>query len=181
LFSPNEKFFSFFDDQDPQSCLDALNNLEYYVKVEGPFDGVIAFSQGGALASTLLVRQMRQPSTTIAFKVAIFFSGGLAADPYLLERGIITPLDAEDAKDMINIPTVHVWGAADMGESEWPPKLLRLCKEASRESYQHTGGHEIPGSKDRAAVTRVVQLIRRAIWRAENSRDKDVRSPNTIY
>lgn len=158
--------------------MDALNNLERYIELEGPFDGVIAFSQGGALASTLLVRQARRSPTIDIFKIAIFFSGGLAADPDLLEHGIIAPLDGRNAKDTINIPTVHVWGAVEMGESEWPPKLKRLCKQALCESYQHGGGHEIPGSKDRAAVTRVVQLVRRAMWRAENRESKDARTPN---
>jgi hypothetical protein len=146
-----------------------MNNLERYIEVRGPFDGVIAFSQGSALAATLLVRQARRTPSASNLKLAVFFSGGIAADPDLLERGLIVPLDSGCAEEIILIPTVHIWGSIENGESEWPPKLLKLCGETLRDDFQHGGGHGIPGSKDHAAVTRIVQLIRRAIWKVENS------------
>lgn len=127
---------------------------------------MIAFSQGAALASTLLVRYARQSQLSAPFKVAIFFSGGVAADPDLLTRDVIRPVDYEEAGQVVKIPSVHIWGSLDQGELAWPPRLRNLCVEQTREELQHGGGHEIPGSKNRAVVTCVVHLIRRAIWRA---------------
>jgi hypothetical protein len=146
--------------------LDALNNLERYIEVRGPFDGLVAFSQGGALASTLLVRQARRGPKEGDVKVAMFFSALPPVDPDLLESGVIVQLD-HDHTEVISIPTVHVWGTDEHGELAWPPKLFRLCKEETREQFRHGGGHEIPGSKDHAAVTAIVQRMRRAIWKAD--------------
>lgn len=171
LFSSTENFFAFFEEQYAGSCLAALKCLEYYIEVQGPFDGIIAFSQGSALAATLLVQQARQESAMNALKLAIFFSGGIAADPDLLETGLIAPMNRASEEGTIQIPTVHIWGRIEKGESDWPPQLLKLCKAQLREEFQHEAGHEIPGSKDRAAVTSIVQIIRRAIWKAENNGD----------
>ncbi|KAF2690331.1 hypothetical protein K458DRAFT_288949 [Lentithecium fluviatile CBS 122367] len=167
IMSPSEKYFGYFDEHSPQSVLDAVNNLERYIDIRGPFDGLIAFSQGGVLASTLLVRQARRGPNAGCVRVAMFFSGLIPVDPDLLERGVIAPLDHAQAGEMISIPTVHVWGAAEQGELPWPPKLYKLCKGETREQFQHTGGHEIPSSKDRVAVAEIVQKMRRAIWRAD--------------
>lgn len=165
--SPTEQYFGYFDENSPQSVLDAVNNLDRYIDIQGPFDGLIAFSQGGVLASTLLVRQARRNPDAVALKVAMFFSALVPVDPDVLESGVITPLDHALVGEIISIPTVHVWGAAKHGELAWPPKLFRLCKEG--EHFEHSGGHEIPGSKDRAAVTEIVQRMRRAIWKADIS------------
>lgn len=145
----------------------ALNNLERYIDIQGPFEGIVAFSQGGALASTLLVRYARRSTAISPLKVVVFFSGGVPADPDDLERGIVRALDHSAVGEAIKIPTAHIWGVTERGELDWPPKLRDLCMKETREEFQHGGGHEIPGSKDRAAVTRAVQAMRRAIWRAE--------------
>jgi pimeloyl-ACP methyl ester carboxylesterase len=164
-----DQYFSYFDRSSAASCLAAVNNLERYIAVQGPFDGVIAFSQGCALASTLLVRLARTAGSAVPFKVAIFFSGGVPADPDLLDRGMITPLDYADVGEVIKIPTAHIWGSKDRGESDWPPMLRDLCSKEARAEFKHSGGHEVPGSKDRAAVTGVIRAARRAIWRAEKA------------
>lgn len=143
-----------------------MNDIELYLQIEGPFDGLIAFSQGGALASTVLVSQARATSLS-NLKLAIFFSGGIPVDPELLKRGIFSPLDNDIVGEAILVPTVHVMGHTERGELEWPAKLLKLCKEEVREQFQHEGGHQIPGTNDREGVTGTVKAIRRAIWKVQ--------------
>jgi hypothetical protein len=49
-----------------------------YIKDNGPYDGVMSFSQGCSFASSLLLyHQIRNPNTPPPFKVAIFICGGL--------------------------------------------------------------------------------------------------------
>lgn len=165
----SEETFGFFDETSPDSCLKALNDLYRYIEIRGPFDGLIAFSQGTVLAATLLVGQALRGGGKFPIKIAIFFSGNRPADPNLLEGGVISQLNPELVGEVINIPTVHVWGRVDKGELEFPPDLLRLCRKEVRETYEHEGGHEIPGTKDKEAVAVIVQKMRRAIWRAENT------------
>jgi hypothetical protein len=50
--SPNDEFFAYADFNDLASCLTALNQLDAYIAAEGPFDGLIAFSQGATIAAT---------------------------------------------------------------------------------------------------------------------------------
>ncbi|KAF2736978.1 hypothetical protein EJ04DRAFT_432072 [Polyplosphaeria fusca] len=165
--SPDAQYFGYFDQQSSESCLAALNNLDRYLQSEGPFDGLITFSQGGVLASTMLVRQARRVAHTSDLKVAVFFSGGIPANPGLLESGVIQPLEYESAGEVISIPTAHIMGRTERGEVPWPQKLVDLCRKEVRDVFVHEGGHEIPGIKDRAGVTGAVQVMRRAIWRAQ--------------
>lgn len=144
-----------------------MNDLDGYIEAQGPFDGVIGFSLGAVLASSLLVRYTRL-STPIPFKLAIFFSGSLPSDPNGESNEEMGPeFKAIDTGEFINIPTAHVWGRAERGEAGRPWTLRDACAEGMREELVHDGGHEIPGSKDRASVMSAVKAIRRTIWRAQ--------------
>ena len=142
----------------------ALNDLEAFIAAEGPFDGVLAFSQGATLATTYIVRQARRDPATVPFKCAIFFSGGIPCDPSLLERGEVRELDFATDGEVIRIPTANIWGRQD--EMLWGPALNQLCAASMRTSFVHDGGHEIPGSKMKDAVTESVNAIRRAVFMA---------------
>ena len=58
--SPSDEFLQYADDASSDSCLRALLDLEAYIEEDGPFDGVMAFSQGAGLAASLLIRQTQQ-------------------------------------------------------------------------------------------------------------------------
>ena len=60
FFPADGKYFSYFDSNDTSSCLLALKNLETYLETDGPFDGILAFSQGGGLAATYLANLTRR-------------------------------------------------------------------------------------------------------------------------
>ncbi|CAG8957352.1 hypothetical protein HYFRA_00010778 [Hymenoscyphus fraxineus] len=166
ILSPDDDYFAYFDPENLETCRKALVDISTIVETDGPYDGVIAFSQGAALANTYIVNRIWQdPSGQVmdpVFKCAIYFSGGLPADPLAMKDGLLRLLDFSIDGQVIEIPTACIWGQNDL---EYPPKLAALCYEGSREIFVHNGGHEVPASDD-AAVTTCVKLIRRTIDRA---------------
>lgn len=147
-------------------------DLEEYITEEGPFDGVMAFSQGAGLAASLLLHRMQQdPEKALlypVFRCAIFFSGGVPEDPKgLMGGGPRRLMRLEDDGEVINIPSVHIWGRNDELHPDFGPVLSRLCRTSQREEHVHDEGHVIPGPKDHVAVQKVTKLIKRTIERAE--------------
>jgi hypothetical protein len=57
MFSDEDEYFAYYDPQSPDSMRKAIDNLERYMTVEGPFEGIISFSQGSALAASFLLAQ----------------------------------------------------------------------------------------------------------------------------
>ena len=166
LFPSENEYFSYFDETSPESCRQAIDDLETYIASEGPFDAVMAFSQGACLAATLMIRQSQQDSkgqTDPPFKCAIFFSGGGPADPILLKQGKIRPLDYATDGELIHVPTAHIWGANDQQRPIFSSVLSKLSNAAFRIIHIHTGGHEIPGPKDPIALDNTVKAIQRTI------------------
>lgn len=155
------------------SCTAALDDLEDYIAAEGPFDGVMAFSQGAGLAATLMVRKLlqepMQQRLNPLFKCAIFFSGGLPGDPAALRKNQLRPLSFDIDGEVIDVPTAHIWGSNDQQYPTFGHVLSQLCKLEMRAVFIHQGGHEIPGSNSKDAVTATVQAIRRTIAKATST------------
>jgi predicted esterase len=136
-----------------------LLDLAEYLKIEGPFDGVIGFSGGAALAASLLIRDAGlQPP----FKVAILFSCVPILDPKLLMDGIAEPVGLNHTP-LIHIPTVHIWGTHDVVWKDSAEVAVQLCSPEGRNVFVHDGGHAIPGGKDKMTTVGVVHAIRRTI------------------
>lgn len=166
LFSPDEEFFSWFDETSPENCRQALDDLETYIASEGPFDAVMAFSQGATLAATLMVRRSKQDAESLtdpSFKCAIFMSGGVPGDPAALEQDKVRTLDHVTDGEVIRVPTAHVWGANDQRLSSFGPVLSKLCRATLRTVYVHDGGHEVPGPRNQAALNSTVMAVQRTI------------------
>jgi len=74
--STGDTYFAYFDQNSLSTCRKALSDLETFIQTDGPFDGVMAFSQGAALASTLIVKKFLQDpcgqTLNPIFKCAIF-------------------------------------------------------------------------------------------------------------
>lgn len=165
LFHGGNGYFSYFDPSSVEQALKAVDALDAYIAAEGPFDAIMGFSQGAFLAATLLALKVKEnPHQQIMdpiFKCAIFFSGNCPYDPAACLRGEFLDLNMEG--EAIPIPTTHVWGSKDQ---VWPGrarKLSEICRTRGRTIYIHDGGHDIPGSKSKAAVTNIVHAIRRTV------------------
>jgi hypothetical protein len=73
---------------------------------DGPFDGIIGYSEGGTVAATLLLHEQRRfevEGREPMFKCAIFFAGWPPMNPDL--NAVVL---ADESDLQINIPTCHV-------------------------------------------------------------------------
>lgn len=160
--SPSDEFFTYFDPESVESYTLALSDLNFYIATEGPFDGIVAFSQGAGLAASLMIDydQNKKPQP---FKVAIFFSGGV---PTRVTHGEICMLDKGNEGVLISLPTAHIWGKHDREYPTFGPVLSKLCAQEVGKSVVWEGGHEIPGLRDKLALEEAVAAIRETIGRA---------------
>ncbi|MCJ1262835.1 hypothetical protein MMC22_002705 [Lobaria immixta] len=170
LVSEHDEFFCYLDETSASSCITALDDLETYMAAEGPFDAVMAFSQGASLAATLMIQKLWQDPIqqhiNPLFKCAVFFSGGIPGDPVAIRRNEPRLLDHATDGEVIQVPTAHIWGSKDPQHLSFGLPLSQLCKNETRMVFTHEGGHEVPGSSSKDAVTGSVNAIRRTVAKA---------------
>ncbi|KAI2783794.1 serine hydrolase FSH [Daldinia loculata] len=166
MVSSKDEFFSYIDLNNKESYISILKDLDNYISEEGPFDAILAFSQGAMIAATYIVWKARQnpkqQRMTPTFKCAIFLSAWDAYDPDLLLQGILRPLTPLTDKEAIRIPTAHIWGLGDASSTK-ASNVSEICVPDMRQVYVHHGSHEIPGARMNAAVKFSVRIIRRVI------------------
>lgn len=121
----------------------SLDSIVRTIKDQGPFDGVLGFSQGGALAGIAAALSANKRDShawsELDFQFALVFGGFPAADPSILE---FYPTDAG-----IDIPSLHVIGRSD---SIVPPeRTLALARKfVDPEIVYHEDGHVIPSTPE---------------------------------
>lgn len=130
-----------------------LDYLHDYVVENGPFDGIMGFSQGAGMAGYLLtdfnrllkLSEEQQPK----LKFFVSFSGfKFEADQFQQSYG----------DKPMTIPSLHVQGELDTVVSEERSTKLYNCFDAStRHLIKHPGGHFVPNSKN--VVTQVTNWI----------------------
>ncbi|XP_071157615.1 esterase OVCA2-like [Mytilus edulis] len=114
---------------------DSLQCIIQTFEEQGPFDGILAFSQGAAFLSLLCSIQQKETDSPIKFDFAIFVSGFKSRQKEHAKFYDIT----------IEIPTLHVFGETDkVIAKEMSEDLLQCYKEPM--VLQHTGGHFIPAA-----------------------------------
>ena len=113
----------------------SLRAIEATCERDGPFDGVLGFSQGATLAAIALAT----PRTRGRFGFGIFVSG-------MKSRAAETETLAYDA---VTVPTLHVIGRKDqvmpVGMSEG---LFEAMMSSARTRATHGGGHVVPRRND---------------------------------
>ena len=150
----------------------ALSDLERYVAEEGPFDGVLGFSLGGALAATLLISKSlehREANPNPPFKCAIFLSAAIPYDPTAILRDEIRKICSTQG-ELIQIPTAHIWGSNYDMAKETCPVLSELCNPHLRNIFVHDLGHDVPGARSHGAMNGIIRVIRRTIDQCESSK-----------
>ncbi|RYP04515.1 hypothetical protein DL764_004416 [Monosporascus ibericus] len=157
LFGDHQVCYSYFNGS-AESAMTAVNDLADYVMENGPFDAVMGFSLGAALAATLLLRAEKQQAIS-HIKSAIFICGTLPCDWDELRRGNMHVLQPEDVKGMIRIPTVHAWSANDVDYPCQSILLMQMCHSTVRLEAAHSAGHCVPSQvKEVAALANCIQL-----------------------
>ena len=106
---PEDQCFAYYDPTHPFTILQAIDDLAAYVSAEGPFDGVMGFSQGAAL--TAMLRARRSPAEP--FRFAVFLCAGVPFCEASLRQGVLRHLDPKVDKEMIRVPTTHIVGSKD--------------------------------------------------------------------
>ena len=114
---------------------ESLRAIERACERDGPFDGILGFSQGATLAAIALAT----PRMRERFGFGIFVSG-------MKSRAAETATLAYDA---VTVPTLHVIGRKDrvmpVGMSEG---LFEAMTSSARMRATHGGGHVVPRSDD---------------------------------
>lgn len=142
-----------------------MEQLAEYVATNGPFDGVIGFSQGAVLAATLIIAtekkliMMENP-----FRCAIFLCGGLPFDFAALQNGEVKLLDPNENATLMHLPTTNAWASNDLDYPGMGPPLSKLCSEANTHEIIHDAGHGVPAEGEEFArlVSAVVATIEKA-------------------
>lgn len=117
--------------------IDWLNKL---LDSEGPFDAVLGFSLGAAVAATLLadnLRRSRDSGVPSMFKMGIFICGSPPFD--LNNSGLLL---ADTAGQVFQLPTVHIIGSADP-LIDFALALYNLCDPDVAEIFDHGRGHQL--------------------------------------
>lgn len=159
-----EGYLGYFDPEAPESGNAALDQLDAYISSHGPFQGVIAFSQGAQLAATYIAHKTLQGATQPAFGCAILFSPLGVYDPReWVAGGRIRKVDPAADGFVLRIPTLVVWGKQDSKWKEEAKGVSKLCVPGTSYTYEHEGGHEIPGIGATDALGPVAKLAKRCI------------------
>ena len=126
---------------------------------DGPFDGVLGFSEGASVAASLMLRRAAQSRVPL-FKFAIFFSAILT-----FRSDDEGPILADERPERINVPTLHLTGARDPARLS-SMTLYNLCDRPSAVHYDHGKGHTIPWGPSTEEITK---RVRETVVRAQMS------------
>ncbi|KAF9883546.1 hypothetical protein FE257_003185 [Aspergillus nanangensis] len=155
-----------FSNPDPagESLQDAYDRLYDTIDEDGPFDGILGFSQGGTLAAGFLIHHAKlYPREPQLFRCAIFIN---SLPPFRMNPGEDPVVDS-DLHGYINLPTLSIGGAQDP-LFEYSLALHRLCDHESSAWLVHAKGHGIPGDKKSvaaiAAAVRKLTVQALTIW-----------------
>ncbi|KAK5807309.1 hypothetical protein VI817_001567 [Penicillium citrinum] len=144
----------------PSSGLnDAFEHIQNETAQKGPFDAVMGFSQGAALAAAFLIHHAKtNPTSPPPWRVAVFLCGGIPWESSGLEYVIPKPDEFP-----IRIPTAHIVGKLDPLYPE-SMKLYALCEPANAAFYDHGSKHMVPF--DQKNTTAMVKTIEDTIAKA---------------
>ncbi|RAL17773.1 uncharacterized protein BO97DRAFT_402274 [Aspergillus homomorphus CBS 101889] len=184
VFGEQVDCYSYFDES-AASILRAVEDLAVYARTNGPFDGVIGFSQGAVLAATLLIALATANDTTpnqsnlplalrpllakSPFRFAVFLCGGDPFDLAALQRGEVRLVRElpPGHHAWIRLPTVNCWASNDEDYPGMGPSLSALCDNGVNEQVVHTVGHGVPTEGEE--LHQLVTAVRATMERAQNS------------
>ncbi|ORY19736.1 dihydrofolate reductase [Clohesyomyces aquaticus] len=169
-----------------------LASVAELLKTEGPFDGVVGFSQGGACAA--MVASLLEPGRREGFE-AMYPSGGMRypesfeADTGYVESTVHPPLKfavsysgfAARGTDLykgfyepkIKTPMLHFLGSLDtIVEEARSLALVNACENSEGRAVYHPGGHFLPSSQ-KAYVSALIGFIKDVMHNAESGHMKE--------
>lgn len=157
----NEGDFFRFARTDKREVESFVQQLIQYVKVRGPFDGVVGFSEGGAAAAGALIEDAVNPFGH--FKCGIFFCAAVPLKLDLAKTGQFQSLSAAVDGVVIKVPTAHIWSNEGESHPGMGKDLALLCEPSLRSEYVHRLGHDVPGARSDDFLSGTVRVIERTI------------------
>jgi hypothetical protein len=143
----------------------ALDQLDSYLVSEGPFDGVLGFSQGALLALLYILWHRNNDSEHRApFRCAILLSLTGSVEQVLDILSLSNPVSTLKT---VCVPTVMIWGQQDTYATS-QVLLDEFWKDNEVWKFVHIGAHEMPGLSVVDSLPGAVQNIRRVIFQASN-------------
>jgi len=116
---------------------ESVERCKRFVEENGPFDGVIGFSQGAALA-ILLCSIQELNEWNFGFNFVVLFSGFLSK----------CSLHSKLLKNKLSLISLIVYGTNDeLISMEMSKQLVELFDENSRTVVIHSGGHYVPSNE----------------------------------
>lgn len=150
VFPADDRYYSYFIEGDDKEVQSALVDLRQYVESQGPFDAVMAFSQGATLSAIFIALYGNE-----YFKFAIFICGGVPPK----DGGWSAKFTNSQTDGTITIPTGHILGRQDDLYAAGL-ELSEFCSKSNRLIMEHGGGHEVPkGDKASADMSRLVNDV----------------------
>ncbi|XP_012529683.2 esterase OVCA2 isoform X1 [Monomorium pharaonis] len=115
---------------------DSVAMIEKVFLEQGPFNGILGFSQGAAFVFILCAMKERK-MVQIEFDFAIMISGF---------KSLCAP-HAKYYDEEINIPSLHIYGENDQVIPTVMAEQIS-CLFSNKKELQHEGGHYVPSKKD---------------------------------
>ncbi|OJJ77751.1 hypothetical protein ASPBRDRAFT_50590 [Aspergillus brasiliensis CBS 101740] len=180
-------YLCYYSSPTPTEVHEAFALVREVIDEDGPFDGVIGFSQGAALAASMILQHQKDSPTAMPlFNLAIFLGASLPfdLDSNLAPRSVVAmqhqangypdeagddPLilqryDPRQTALRIEIPTLHVIGKTDPFRQQG--ELLVQLSSGDATSVIHDGGHIVP--RDRTFTAKIVRLIETMVGRVQH-------------
>ncbi|KAJ5820607.1 Serine hydrolase FSH [Penicillium riverlandense] len=118
---------------------EAFEHTYRIISEQGPFDAVMGFSQGAALAAALIIHHGKvYPHAPPLFRAAVFLCGGCPFD-----RSGMAYITPQPDTYTIPIPTAHIVGKLDPLYPQ-SMKLHGLCEPSKAALYDHGSKHMVP-------------------------------------
>ncbi|KAJ8064715.1 hypothetical protein OCU04_007035 [Sclerotinia nivalis] len=121
----NPPYYAYYHSSDPSAIRESYSFLQEHIDKNGPYDGVMCFSQGCALiAGFLLDHQVTRPHIPLPFSCAVFICGGMPL-PIIEDLGIEIPtfareLENQSVKELF--ATAAAVETAKPGDDYWNTK-----------------------------------------------------------
>jgi predicted esterase len=126
---------------------ESLEIIDNVLDTQGPWDGILGFSQGASIASLVAARECRKRAKR-RFTFVICCSG------------YPSPLRTKEHEEIVSMPSLHVYGATKQDRQISEPESKSLWEQfdaTKRVLLRHTAGHVIPST--RLAATRMAEFI----------------------
>ncbi|GAB0134289.1 hypothetical protein EsDP_00002667 [Epichloe bromicola] len=145
-----------FDDQVPfpaQPVKSTLDSLIQLLDDDAEITGILGYSEGAAVAASLILEEKRRFEEEGLLKNAIFFAGW---PPVRCAGDEVEMLLADECEIVIDVPTCHVVGCNDP-YLDGAMALFSMCDEDSALLFDHGKGHTVP--RDRRTLQELASVI----------------------